>query len=148
MYGGGYGAAQQEPVFFQDGAVYVSRSRVVINGTTYPVNGITAVRSAKIGKSPFWLICGILAGCVGALFMFAGIAAAVNDDGGGGSIVFGLLCLLVCAGGVAIFLWLQTNTYMLVLGTAGREVTALTHGDWRYIGAVVEGINNALASRY
>lgn len=148
-----YGAApaSQEPVFFQDQrGVYVSRSRVVLGGVTYPINGITAVASRKISKSPIWLIFGILIGLASFSCILPGVAMMTDEKsvgGGVGCAGMGAFEFLIGAGLVALYIWVQKDRYALVIGTAGTQVDAIVHTDWRYIGSVVEAINNALASR-
>lgn len=150
-----YGApASQEPVFLQDHGVYVSRSRVVLNGVTFPINGITAVYSRKLAKSAAGLIIGILVAllsfsCIGSGLI--GAAGSSTSDGSGvgiGCAGIGFVEFILGAGLIALYIWVQKDRYVLVIGTAGREVNAIVHNDWRYIGSVVEAINHALASRY
>lgn len=152
-----YGATPsgQEPVFFQDErGVYVSRSRVVLGGVTFPINGITAVYSRKITKSPLGLILGILLALASATCVLTGAASlassgkgAAENNVGVGCAGMGGLEFLIGVALVVIYIWVQKDRYALVVGTAGREVNAIVHADWRYIGSVVEAINNALASR-
>jgi len=150
----GYGAApaSQEPVFFQDQrGVYVSRSRVVLAGVTYPINGITAVASRKISKTPVWLIIGILVALSSFSCILPGVAMMTDEKsvgGGVGCAGMGAFEFLIGAGLIALYIWVQKDRYALVIGTAGTQVDAIIHTDWRYIGSVVEAINNALASRY
>jgi uncharacterized membrane protein len=142
--GYGYGPhSGGEVVLFQDARAYVSRSRVVLNGVTYPINGITSVRMGKIDKSPFWLIVGIFAllGCLS----FCGIGIS---HGEGGQIVLGGLAGVFGAGMVAIYIWLQTDTWILFIGSAGMERNGIGAADWRYISQLNEAINQALAMRY
>lgn len=147
----GSAPASQEPVFFQDQlGVYVSRSRVVLGGVTYPINGITAVYSRKISRSAVGLVIGIIVALMSFTCVFPGIAAMTNSDSaaaGVGCAGVGGVEFLVGAALIALYIWVQKDRYALVISTAGREVHAIIHNDWRYVGTVVEAINNALASR-
>jgi hypothetical protein len=153
-YGGGSSAnwsgaagqpSQAEPVFFHDGQAFVSRSRVVLMGVTYPVNGITRVYSIKDPKSVATLVLGILA----IMCSFLLLVAALGQSGNGGAYVFlSLVGGSVGAALIAIYIWVQKDRFVLVLGTAGQDV----HASWAYSASYILGllnaINNALASRY
>ncbi len=128
----GYG--QPEPVFYQDAHTFVSRSRIVLNGVTYPVAAISAVASTVITKSPAIAILGVLIGIVGLLFCFASVAV-------------GIFCLLCAFGCIAIYIWGQSDRYVLLLATAGMQRQALVSPNREYVGAVLNAINGALASR-
>lgn len=143
---GGYGAppASQEPVFFQDPAVYVSRSRVVLNGVTFPINGITSVRSLKVPKDQWVIVVGILLVLASASCILPAMSSS-SDAGCGG---IGALEFVTGSVMIAAYIWMMKERYVLVIGTAGTEARALVHLDWRYLNAIVEAINQALASRY
>lgn len=143
-------------MFFQDRYVYVSRSRVVLNGVTFPINGITAVYSRTIKRGVLGLVLGIIVAltsftCIvpGAIVMASGGAAGDNSTTGTGLGCAGVGAteLFIGASLIALYIWIQKDRYALVIGTAGREVNAITHADWRYISSVVEAINQALAAR-
>lgn len=128
----GYG--QPEPVFYQDAHTFVSRSRIVLNGVTYPVAAISAVASQVIPKSTALAILGVLAIMFGVLFCFASVAG-------------GIFCFLCGGAGIAIYIWGQSDRYVLLLATAGMQRQALVSPNREYVGAILNAINNALASR-
>lgn len=134
---GGY-ATGAEPVFLQDGGAYVSRSRVVLNGVTYPVNAISAVTARRVPKSGTALILGILGACMSVPFFAFDSGAAI---------FVGILGLLLSGGLVAIHVWLQRDRYVLVIGTSGMQHQALFAEDAQYVNVVLQAINSALASR-
>jgi hypothetical protein len=149
-YSSGYGhaPASQEPVFFQSArgarGEYVSRSRVVLNGVTFPVNGITVVYIRKIPESIATIVFGVLLMLNGV--SCAGCGAATPDTNGA-LIGFGILEAIAAAGLLALYIWVQKDRYALVIATAGREINAMVSYDWLFVGTLLQAINDALASR-
>ena len=75
--------------------------------------------------------------------------AALGQSGNGGAYIFlSLVGGSVGAALIAIYIWVQKDRFVLVLGTAGQDV----HASWAYSASYILGllnaINNALASRY
>lgn len=127
---------QQEPVFLNLPGAYVSRSRVVLGGVTYPVNAISHVRQFYIPKSPWWIIIGFVSALIGAF--------SLANSGGGGGAFF----LLVGATFIVIYFKGIHNQYGIALGASGAERNAIISKDRGFVQAIEQAINNALASRY
>jgi len=131
-----------EPIFMQDSSVYVSRSRVVLNGVTYPTSSISSVRGFRVAKGAGGLAFGIISGIFGALFFVLGAAG-----GGAGFVVLGLLAGAFGAGLVAIYVWVQKDRWGIVIGSSGAERQALVTTDRPYAEAVRAAIEQAISSR-
>src|SRR6202012_3044203 len=115
-----------EPVFYQDRSTYVSRSRVVLNGTTYPVNAISAVTSRCLPKSPTPLGLGICCGILGVGMCFVSVAVAV---------------LVFLIGAVFIAAYVSSkDSFVLILGTAGMQHQALVTSDGVYVALLLQAI--------
>jgi hypothetical protein len=98
--------------------IVVSTSRLVVQATTYPVNGITSVSSFSIpGKFrlPVWLIvvCGLVAFPLGFL----------------------------------LFLWKTQDQHVVRMTTAGGQVDAMVSSDRLFIGRVLAALNQAIVQR-
>lgn len=124
-----------EQTFLNDGNVKVTRDRVTIGGTVYPVNGLTAIRTAteqpKRGAS-------IVLGILGALVLLPGLS-----NGSGTALLIGAVLI-----GLAVLLWMRAKTtYHLLFGTAGGEKQALSSDNSEFIARVSNAINDALIAR-
>ena len=142
-YGTPQGPPVSEQVFFQDQfGTFVSRSRVVLSGVTYPVNTISSVRTFKIDKGTSSLGWGIAL----TVFGLISISVAFNT-----TVIMAVIGLVLLAIGIALlhrYFQVDKDTFGLALGSAGGEARALLSKDWQYVNTVQTAINNALASRY
>jgi len=77
----------EERTFLNESNVYVSNTRVVINGATYATANVTSVRTtttpAKTGCAGFLAI-------LGAVVTIGGITTIANDSDGHGALITGL----------------------------------------------------------
>lgn len=143
-----------EEVLFEQGHARVTTTKVQIGGTTYPLNGITSVRTLKRADSP---LMGILLLVFGAsMLVMAAMCGlpmlspdATQDAataaapfffffGGGGAIV-----LLI---GITTMRGLGTR-YAVVLGTAGGDRQALVTRDGDFAAEVRDAIEQAITRR-
>lgn len=126
-----------EQTFLHEGNVQVTHSRIVIDNHTYPINGITVVRSDVIpaSRSPKRTLS-ILLGIFGCLM---GVGS-----GGNATMIFWVAVLF----GSAILLWLNAKAlFHIYLGTAGGEKEVLSSSDKAFVDRVAQAINEALVSR-
>jgi hypothetical protein len=124
--------AYQEPVFFNCGNVFVTRSRIQLGGMTYAVNGVSSVHTGVERKSTKPLRSGI-AWVVAATFLglagFWTIAA-----------IAGFVAALL----IGAYVWLMHDRHTLVVN--GREVVRSPSRE--YVAGIECAIHNALASRW
>lgn len=110
------------------------RSRIVIGNQTYPLGGITSIRTQTIPPNR---IIPFLIGAFGVLLLIAGFSAGLSY------FLVGVLLI-----GVAVVAWKNAKpTHTIFFGTAGGEKQALTSRDSEYVGRVAEAINKALIAR-
>ena len=122
-----------EQIFFSGGDVQVTRTRVIVGNQTYPVNGITSIRTAHIPPNR---LGSVLAGILGLLVLF-------TSQGNLQNIIFGLVLI-----GVAVLLWIKAkHTYSIFFGTAGGEKQALSSADADYVNRVAGAVDEALIAR-
>jgi predicted small integral membrane protein len=124
-----------EQVFFAEGNVQVSRSRIVIDNQTYPISGVTSVRTETLAVDRQQSFICIFAGIVipFGLWEFVGIIA----------LLLGIAVLVV-----GVWLWQQAKPkYQLFVGTAGGDRLALSSHDESFVQRVAGAINNALIAR-
>lgn len=117
--------------FMDEGGVLVTNARAVINGTMYSMANISSV---SVGVIPASRGGGFVVALVGLI-----IAAAT--DGGGQ--LFGAILLI---GGLAVALTAKP-TFMVRLGSASGEATALSSKDESFVTKVVGALNSAIISR-
>jgi len=120
-----------EANFMNEGGVVVTNTRAVINGTMYAMANVTSVSMGAIPPSR--------GGAVG-LALVGALIAGVADGGGQ---AFGGLLLVV---GV---LWaiLVKPTFLVRLGSASGEATALASKDETYVARVVQALQQAVIAR-
>jgi hypothetical protein len=124
-----------EEVFLSRGDVQVTKSRVVIGGQTYPMTGITVVRTVE---EPPKRTGSIILGVIGVIIALWGIAASSAVG-----IIVGLIVL-----GLAVFLWMNSKAvYHLSFGTAGNQSQVLSSPNVEDIRRVANAINEAIIAR-
>jgi hypothetical protein len=132
----------EERTFLNDNQVYVSNTRVVIQGTTYSTANITSVRKtitpAKTG-------CAAVLAILGVVFALSGAAVALQSEHGDGvgMIVFGVIALVV---GI---LWLRSlkPTHHVMLASASGERQGLSSQDESLVNRVTTAIADAITFR-
>lgn len=128
-------AATPEQTLFQDPNVFVSTTRLIVNGTTYPLSNVSSVRLLR--RSPNYTGAFILT-LLGVVF---GLAAF-----GGGGFGAGSIGLVMLAGGIGMFRGLK-STYTMLIGSSGGEKSALASKNGPYMEGVVGYINQAIVAR-
>ncbi len=124
----------EEQTFFNEGDVLVTRSRIVIGKQTYPMNGITSIRTETVQPN---LILPFIPGLMGVIMSLAVFG------GGFGYLFIGLLLL-----GIAVAWWKAAKpVYNILFGTAVGEKQALTNPNAEYVSRVEDAINEALIAR-
>jgi hypothetical protein len=132
-----------EAVLFQDKDAYVSRSRIVLHGVTYPVGAISSLRTVVEPKSALGaVVCAILGGCAA----FLGFAILMGGKASGFALVFLAVGLAMIVFPIRAYR-AATDKTTLILSTQGREVHALTSHVPGYVERVVMAIHEALAAR-
>jgi hypothetical protein len=138
----GEGAVTEERSFLNDGGVYVSNTRVVIQGTTYATANITSVRKhivpPKSGCATVMVIFGALGALGGLLSALAG-----SGDERWSPLVMSATLLII---GIV---WLRSlrPTYHVMLATAGGERQGLTSQDEGVVDRVTTAIADAIVHR-
>ncbi len=123
-------ATAAEGTLYSDTAVLVSTTRLIVNGVTYPLANVSSVR----------LICQPPNRAAAVILIIVGVIALAFGSSG---IVFGLLCIGL---GVMISV-VQKSTYVMLIGSAGGEKSALSSTDQSYMSTVVAHINQAIIDR-
>lgn len=123
-----------EETYFSRTNVLVTSARVVINGTTYPVRGISAVRAVKILPNRTFPILLLAFGAVLAYFgYFYSIKIAEVYLPGFAAVL---------AGGA--WLALQRPHWVVELATAGMQQNAVVSNDEEHVSAVAAAIARAI----
>lgn len=147
-----------EEVIFEDRrGAKVTNTRVMLHGTTYPVNGITSVRAVTIppanGCAAMLVLVGIGVVLCGALFTVAGGMVLSNAEAREGGFVVLIVGISVLVIGVivAVAAFYSFNatkaTYAVVIGTAGGDRRGLITSDRAFASAVREAIDTAVTRR-
>jgi uncharacterized protein DUF6232 len=132
----------EEKAFLNDGAVYVSNSRVVLQGTTYATANITSV-SKRI--TPANTGCATLMIAVGALCLLGTLVALIA---GTGSDMWGLVLISAIIIGVGVLIFRsQKPIYHVVLASSSGERQGLTTRDELLVNRVVGAITEAIIYR-
>ncbi len=119
-----------EQVFFDEMGVSVTSARMMYEGQTYAMSGVTSVKSYEKQPSRKGPIILILIGL---------LALAGGKEG----IIIALLCL---AGG--IFWWVkQKSEYSVLLTSASGEMKAYTSTDGNIVQKIVNAVNDAIVHR-
>lgn len=121
--------SENEKVYFDDGGVTVTKSRFIVHGQTYTMNGVTSVKEEvdQPWKGQAFL------GVIGLVLLFSG---------DGGAMFLGLLLI---AG--AIFWFMKAKKYLIFLSSASGEVQALSNSDSSLIRNVISALNQAIIDR-
>jgi len=123
-----------EKVYFNNGGVKVSNSRFIVHGQTFPISGITAVKSGVNSplKGPIIL----------AILGFAPLPDAFQH---GVDIEPAMLGFSLIALGIA---WhILGRKYFITLSTASGEIKVLSHSQQEFIERIVASINDAIIDR-
>lgn len=118
-----------ESVYFDNAGVTVTKSRFIVNGKTYTMNGVTSVRQ-EINQP--WKGQAVL-GFIGVLLFFSGDFEGIFPG------------LLIFAG--AIFWFIKSKKYLIHLSSASGEVQALSNSDSGFIGNIISALNQAIVER-
>lgn len=119
-----------EQVFLNDRGVSVSNSRMMYEGQTYAMSGITSVKSFEKKPSRTGPIILIVIG----VFMLAA----------GKSAIIGALFFL--GGGIAWWV-AQKSDYSVLLTSASGEAKAYNSKDGDFVGKIVNAVNEAIVHR-
>jgi hypothetical protein len=126
--------APREKVYYSDGAITITSTRAVLGGKTYAMANVTSV---SIGENQEGAGCGCALLGVGALLAIGGLSSADTAELG----VFGIV--IVIAG----FLWMNSRTYVVRIGSASGEANALQDRSREYIQTIVDAVNQAIIDR-
>ena len=125
------GEEMQEHEFFRSENVMVSQTRFVTFGQTYAMSGVTSVKASSVSPSRTGPL---IVGGIGMLCLFAGSA---------GPLIFGAILLAIAA-----LIWAsQKPEYFVSLSVASGEVRALKSKDPRFIGDVIQALNECIVAR-
>jgi len=132
----------EERSFLNDGGVYVSNSRVVIQGTTYATANITSVRKHMVPAQNGCAVVMVIFGSLGAL---GGLAIALGGHNSENWTPF-VMCAILLIAGIA---WLRSlhPTYHLMLATAGGERQGMTSSDEGVVDRAIVAITDAIVHR-
>lgn len=131
-----------ERVFLNESNVYVSNTKVVLNGTTYATANLTSVAKRM---TPAKMGCAVVLIVVGALALLGAVLQFKSDDAG---ISFGVIIVAGVILGVGIlWAWSLKPTYHVYLATAAAERPGLTSKDEPLIDRVTGAISDAITHR-
>jgi uncharacterized membrane protein len=132
----------EERSFLNDRGVYVSNTRVVIQGTTYATANITSVRKHMVPAKNGCALVMVIFGALGAL---GGLAPALAGSGDERWLPLVLSAILLTLG----IVWLRSvrPTYHVMLATAGGERQGLTSQDEGVVDRVTAAIADAIVHR-
>jgi hypothetical protein len=123
----------EDKIFFNDEAVLVTRTRVVVLDQTFAMTGITSVKVEPIVNISLWFLA-----AVGVLF---GLATCFI-----GSVASFLIgCFFIFIG--AAFAWGARTQYALILLSASGETKALVSRDEDLIYNISNAVANAMVAR-
>src|SRR5690242_11952994 len=131
-----------EHAFLNEGNVYVSNTRVVIDGTTYSTANVTSVRKTV---TPAQTGCAALLAIFSALVFFGGLIAFLsgNHSDGGAPMVLGAILFVV----FVLFIRSQKPTYHVMLASASGERQGLTSQDEGLVNRATAAIAEAITYR-
>jgi len=132
----------EERTFLNEGNVYVSNTRVIINGTTYATANVTSVRTvvtpAKKGCAVLMIVLGAV-GALGGLTMWLGS----KSEAAAGPFMMWLIILAI---GIAWYAS-QKPKYHVMLASAGGERQGLTSRDPALVSRTTAAIAEAIVFR-
>lgn len=125
-----------ERIFFQQGDVLVTNSRVVIGTNTYPMANVSSVKLGKdlegaATKSSIGFVAPLVLGVVLSCSAGSWVPAALGG-----------------AAGVGLWIYfMATQQAVVVLGTSGGDIAALKSPDKELILKVLAAVNDAIVAR-
>lgn len=125
--------AEQEKVYYSDGAITVTSTRAVLGTKTYAMANITSV---SLGENQQAVGCGCALVLVGLLFALALFSAD--------TIIVGLIGLAILALGALL---MKQKSYVVRIGSASGEANALENKKREYIQQIVDAVNQAIIER-
>lgn len=141
----------EEEVLFEQDRVRITTAKAQIHGTTYPMSGLTSVRTVKRVPATGGTF---LLGMVGAVCLFFGLLSLpmMGDPQTQGS---GVICLVTAGGSGALILGMAVLSHLtrgpvrwaVLLGTAGGDRQALVTADEDFADAVRQAIEDAITRR-
>ena len=128
----------EERAFLNEGNVYVSNTRVVIDETTYAMANVTSVRKAVV---PAKRGCAILVLLLGVLIIVSAVAETAHSDWG--TIAVGIVVLLIGIG------WYQglKPRYVVMLASSSGETRGLSSPDENLVDRTINAITSAITYR-
>ena len=120
----------EEKMFFNDGGVTVSNSRMMYDGKTYAMSGVTSVKSwekSPSRKGPIIMIA------IGLLFLAAGKSGII-------------MALILIGGGIAWWIS-QKSDFSVMLTSASGETQAYTSTDKSFVNSIINAINESIVHR-
>lgn len=132
----------EERSFLNDGGIYVSNTRVIIQGATYATANITSVRKQIV---PANRGCALVLAIVGGLGVISVLPLALGGRSGEEWTPF-LMCAILLVIGIVWFRSLRP-TYHLMIATAGGERPGLSSSNEGIIDRVTAAIADAIVHR-
>lgn len=132
----------KEQQFLDERGVLVTNARFVANGQTFPIAGISSIKSTTIKKkSNLSLYIGMIIFGLSALGSFIQIFF---------NVVIGLFSLTVSA--LLLYYCYKTakqrkDSYVVMIRTAGGETEAYSHSDKDLVDQVIKALNLAIIAR-
>jgi hypothetical protein len=135
------GSIMAEQAFFNGGEITVTRTRFMVHGQTYAMQGVTSIRRVIEEPSKKGAIIAIVVGAIITLISFG----VISDSLGGGFMTL-LIGVGILAAGI---LWLRSlkDTFIVMLTSASGETRALSSPDEQFVSQIVAALNNALIAR-
>lgn len=132
----------EERSFLNDGGVYVSNTRVVIQGTTYATANITSVRKHIVPAKNGCAVVFVIFGALGALGGLVSVLGGSGDERWATLVLFAILLI------IGVF-WLRSlhPTYHLMLATAAVERQGMTSNDEGVVDRVTAAVTDAIVHR-
>ena len=124
-------------VYYNNDSVYVDSTRYKVEGTTYPINGITSVSAEKYEK-PTRHISGFILTVLGIIFFL--LSYRYN-------LFFIIIGLLFFLPGLARLMDNPNATYSVKILTAAGEHNTLMSENEPMISDIIEAINQAIIAR-
>lgn len=133
----------EEEVLFEQRMVSITTHRATLNGTMYPITGITAVRNVTIPGSVMGNLFGMALVMLG---LPTGMMVFVVEPIGT-ILTFAAIAVFLVVAGVALAIRRPRTTYVVVLSTAGQNVHAFKTADQVLAREVREHIERAIVRR-
>jgi len=132
----------EEHAFLSEGNVYVSNTRVVIDGTTYSTANVTSVRKTV---TPAQTGCASVIAIFSALVFLGGLIGMLTSDhsDGAGPMVVGAILFIV----IVLYIRTQKPTYHVMLASASGERQGLTSQDEDLVNRVTSAVAGAITFR-